>query len=154
MKLQTDAPFIARAVCAPGPGFNLTRLLPSMTSTSSVTRGAPACAAGVRSSASATAVAMHGKPVQSRMCDELALKCSSALPVAAADTAAAPRFKRYPAFSAMTPTATAATPAQRRGVRCSFSMRAPISVANSTDVSRSEATRATGAFVIAQTEIA
>src|SRR5512147_1215421 len=63
-------------------------------------------------------------------------------------------LNRQATFSATTPATTAPTPSQRRGVRCSFSSRAPISVANSTEVSRSEATRATGALVMAQTEIA
>ena len=48
---------------------------------------------------------------------------------------------------------TAPTPAQRRGVNRSFNNRAPMSVANSTDVSRSDATSATGALVIAHTVV-
>lgn len=58
------------------------------------------------------------------------------------------------AFSATTPITTAPTPAQRRNVNFSLSNRAPIRVAKSTDVSLSDATSATGAFVIAHTDIA
>lgn len=58
------------------------------------------------------------------------------------------------AFSATTPITTAPTPIQRRVVNFSRSNRAPISVAKSTDVSLSDATNATGALVMAQTDIA
>ena len=58
------------------------------------------------------------------------------------------------AFNATTPITTAPTPAQRRAVNLSLNNRAPISVANSTDVSLSDATSATGALVIAHTDIA
>ena len=53
-------------------------------------------------------------------------------------------------FSAATPATTLAAPARRGRPKPSLSKTAPISAANSTDVSRSAATAATGARVIAQ----
>ena len=57
-------------------------------------------------------------------------------------------------FSAATPATTLAAPARRGQPKPSLSHTAPMSAANSTDVSRSAATAAIGARVIAQSTMA
>ena len=57
-------------------------------------------------------------------------------------------------FNAATPATTLAAPARRGQPKPSLSHTAPISAANSTDVSRSAATAAIGARVIAQRTMA